>query len=229
MFGRKPPSGPAETPQPAAPTPLQPAAAARPATPPIPARPVAPATPAPAATTETDAKVANPQPVPAQPVRRPAEPVRAEPAAPAPDMRRLVVGRDITLAGELACDHRTVEGTVEARVKECQRLEIAETGLFRGTVEIRDADIGGRFEGEITVQGRLTVRSTGKIEGKIQYGELAVEAGGSIDGEIRGVGKNGSKVASKVGVKAPAEPLPFDPNPPAASDSAAAPRAEAAS
>ena len=124
-----------------------------------------------------------------------------------------MVGKDITLSGELACDHLIVEGIVEASVKECQRLEIAETGLFRGTVEIKEADIGGRFEGEITVQGRLSVRSTGRIDGKVLYGELAVEAGGTLDGEIRTVGgKQGAKLGTKAGIKAPeTDTLPLSP------------------
>ncbi len=209
MFGRKPPTG--DTPQPApAPATPQPAAA-RPAMPPIPARP------APAAGADSDsdspttATVAPRPAMPATPApaRRPAEPIRAE-AAGGKDLRKLQVGRDITLSGELVCDHLMVEGVVEARVKECQRLEIAETGLFRGTVEIQEADIGGRFEGEIIVQGRLNVRATGRIDGKISYGELAVEAGGLLDGEIHTVG---NRKAMKAAAK-PAEPLPFDPNPP---------------
>jgi hypothetical protein len=107
---------------------------------------------------------------PAQPVgaapRRPAEPIRPEAAR---DVRKLIVGRDITLSGEIAaCDHLIVEGTVEASVKECHRLEVAESGLFKGAVEINEAEIAGRFEGQLTVQGRLSVRSTGRIEGKIQ-------------------------------------------------------------
>jgi cytoskeletal protein CcmA (bactofilin family) len=139
--------------------------------------------------------------------------VRAEAPAPAKDVRKLVVGKDVTVSGELACDHLVVEGTVEASVKECQRLEIAETGLFKGTVEIKDADIGGRFEGDITVQGRLTVRSTGRIDGRVQYGELAVEAGGTLDGEIRTIGGKGAS-RNKAGAKTPAtEPLPLAPLP----------------
>jgi cytoskeletal protein CcmA (bactofilin family) len=105
-------------------------------------------------------------------------------------VRKLIVGRDITLSGEIvACDHLIIEGTVEASVKECHRLEVAEAGLFRGTVDITEAEIAGRFEGQINVHGRLLVRSTGRIEGKIQYGELMVEAGGTLDGQIHVQGK----------------------------------------
>ena len=186
MFGRKPPSGPGEATPPAGPQPttFQPSSAAPRATPSAPPRPV------PAAEGESGLP-SRPSPLAAAPAstppRRPAEPIRQEPAR---EVRKLIVGREITLSGEIAaCDHLIVEGTVEASVKECHRLEVAEAGLFRGAVEIHEAEIAGRFEGQITVQGRLYVRSTGRIEGKIQYGELAVDAGGTLDGEVRGHGK----------------------------------------
>jgi cytoskeletal protein CcmA (bactofilin family) len=34
------------------------------------------------------------------------------------------------------------------------------------------------------VRGRLTVRSTGKATGKIHYGEIELERGGQIAGEL---------------------------------------------
>ena len=106
--------------------------------------------------------------------------------------RKLIVGRDIALAGEInSCDHLVVEGTVEARVREGSRIEISDTGLFRGTVEIDDADIAGRFEGDIMVRHRLRLRSTGRIVGKISYGELEVDAGGQLEGEIHGLADTG--------------------------------------
>ncbi len=204
MFGRKPPSGPGESSPPAGAPPMttfQPAAQR--ATPPAPPRPSPtgegepglPSRPAPGQPAVAAAPGA------AQPPRRPAEPIRQEPAR---EVRKLIVGRDITLSGEIAaCDHLIVEGTVEASVKECHRLEVAEAGLFRGKVEISEAEIAGRFEGEITVQGRLSVRSTGRIEGKIQYGELAVDAGGTLDGEVRGHGKTAKPDKAKPIAEAP--------------------------
>ena len=111
--------------------------------------------------------------------------------------RKLTVGRDITLSGEIsACDILVVEGTVEARVREGRHIEISESGLFKGTVEIDEADIAGRFEGDITVRGRLRVRSSGRIDGKVQYGELEVEAGGHIEGEVHGLKKAGGGTQS---------------------------------
>ncbi|MDE1149072.1 MAG: polymer-forming cytoskeletal protein [Azospirillaceae bacterium] len=107
-------------------------------------------------------------------------------ALPTNDMRKLIVGREISLSGEIAaCDILVVEGTVEAKLREGRAIEVTDSGLFKGSVEIDEADIGGRFEGDISVRGTLRVRSTGRIEGNIRYGVLEVEQGGLLVGNIQ--------------------------------------------
>jgi len=103
--------------------------------------------------------------------------------------RQLSIGQGITMSGEIeACDHLLVEGTVEAALKGASVLEIAESGAFYGTVEIEEATIAGRFEGDITARGRLTIESTGVVIGSISYKELAIEAGATIDGSVSPIG-----------------------------------------
>lgn len=112
--------------------------------------------------------------------------------------RKLIVGKGLSLAGEIAaCDVLVVEGKVEAKLADGKLLEITETGQFRGNVEIENADIAGRYDGDLTVHGRLTIRGTGRITGIIKYGELEVNAGGQIIGEMQVVG--GGAAASNTG------------------------------
>lgn len=113
---------------------------------------------------------------------------RATPPGAVPE-RKLTVGAGLSLAGEIAsCDVLVVEGKIEAKLTDGKLLEIAESGQFRGSVEIENADIAGRYDGQLVVHGRLTVRSTGRISGTIKYGELEVNAGGQIIGEIQVAG-----------------------------------------
>jgi cytoskeletal protein CcmA (bactofilin family) len=99
--------------------------------------------------------------------------------------KKLVVGREISLAGEITdCDILVVEGTVRASLQDSRRLEISETGVFEGKVEIDVAEIKGRFEGELTARGRLVVRRTGQVIGRIRYAELEIERGGRISGDV---------------------------------------------
>jgi cytoskeletal protein CcmA (bactofilin family) len=99
--------------------------------------------------------------------------------------RKLIVGRGIGLSGEIsACDHLVVEGRIEAKLKDCRRIDIADSGVFKGSADIQEADIAGRFEGDLSVRGRLELRGTGTVSGTVRYGELMVEGGGRIMGSI---------------------------------------------
>lgn len=133
-----------------------------------------------------------PEPIrrPDMPLGRPSAPAAAPAAAvvkpsEVPDAKTLIVGSAISLNGEInSCDRLVVEGRVEAALSDCKTIEIAETGLFKGAAEIQDADISGRFEGKLTVRGRLMIRSKGKVSGEVRYGRLEIELGGQIVGHI---------------------------------------------
>jgi cytoskeletal protein CcmA (bactofilin family) len=118
------------------------------------------------------------------------------PRAPEAEQKKLIVGRDIFLNGEIrTCDSLVVEGKVEAVLSDCRAMDIAQSGEFKGSAEIESADISGRFDGDLVVRSRLTIRATGKVLGKIRYGQLEVERGGVISGTIEALA-DGAPVAS---------------------------------
>ena len=97
----------------------------------------------------------------------------------------LVVGRDIVLSGEIeTCDKLIVEGQVEGEIIDTRRLEIAETGRFKGRAEVEVCVVSGACEGEITVAGLLTVRPQGRIKGTVRYAEIEMQRGGRLSGEV---------------------------------------------
>jgi cytoskeletal protein CcmA (bactofilin family) len=107
------------------------------------------------------------------------------PRAGETDHKKLIVGREIILNGEIrTCDFLVVEGRVEAVLNDCRQIDIASSGQFKGSADIESADISGRFDGDLTVHGRLTVRATGRVFGKVKYGQLEVERGGIISGTV---------------------------------------------
>jgi cytoskeletal protein CcmA (bactofilin family) len=100
--------------------------------------------------------------------------------------RKLIVGREIALSGEItSCDRLVVEGSVQANLANCREIDIAESGLFKGSASIEEAEIRGRFEGTLIVRKRLHIRATGKVTATVSYAEIEVEAGGQIAGEIQ--------------------------------------------
>ena len=107
--------------------------------------------------------------------------------------KRLIVGQGIRLSGEISsCDRLVVEGAVEATLNDTRALEIAESGRFTGGCEVEEADISGVYEGDLTVRKRLFVRGSGKLTGTVRYGELELERGGQIAGNISVLDNAGS-------------------------------------
>jgi len=102
------------------------------------------------------------------------------------DLRKLIVGREITLSGEInSCDKLVIEGSVEANLQNCTEVELAESGLFKGSATIYEIDVRGRFEGTLTVRKRLVIRASGRVSGTIRYGQIEIECGGQISGDVQ--------------------------------------------
>ncbi len=120
-------------------------------------------------------------PPPPRPTLQP--PVR--PAAPA-ERRTLVVGKGISVQGTVQDAERlVVEGTVEASMIHATELSIAQGGVFKGAVEVEEAEIAGTIDGTLTARANLIVRATGKVLGTAHYRRLQVEDGGQITGELK--------------------------------------------
>jgi cytoskeletal protein CcmA (bactofilin family) len=117
--------------------------------------------------------------------RRPGEPV-GQPRHSEAEVRKLIVGREIVLSGEInSCDKLFVEGSVEANLTNCRDVDIAESGLFKGSASIEEAEIRGRFEGNLVVRKRLLIKASGRVSGTIRYGQIEIECGGQISGDIQ--------------------------------------------
>jgi cytoskeletal protein CcmA (bactofilin family) len=118
-------------------------------------------------------------------LRRPGDPA-APPRRNEAEVRKLIVGREITLSGEItSCDMLMVEGSVEANLTNCRDVDIAESGLFKGSAAIEEAEIRGRFEGNLVVRKRLLIKASGRVSGTIRYGQIEIECGGQISGDIQ--------------------------------------------
>jgi len=99
--------------------------------------------------------------------------------------KKLIVGRDIALSGEIrACDRLIVEGRVEAVLSDSRAIEVSSTGVFKGKAHIESAEISGVFEGELVTTQKLIIHSTGRVQGNIRYGQIEIARGGVIAGQI---------------------------------------------
>ena len=165
-----------------------------------------------------------------QPIKRAAEPSRSDdlsrshtgPAQPSPsradaepqprsrgsevDIRTMIVGPETSFSGEItSCNRLIVEGTIEARLDNCQNVIIDESGVFAGSGVTDNADVYGSFAGDLVVRKRLLIRATGRLSGTIRYGEIEIERGGKIVGAIEVYdGRENSHVRRPLAAKAQA-------------------------
>lgn|GEM_PF-3877101 len=106
----------------------------------------------------------------------------------------LHVGPGITLKGDITtCESLIVQGNLNGTVDAVQ-LQILLGGAVDGTATVQSAEVEGSFTGTLSVKGLLTVRGAGKIEGTIRYGELEVERGCHVSGDVaQSEAENGSE------------------------------------
>lgn len=92
------------------------------------------------------------------------------------------IGEGATLSGAVqAQDTVIVDGAVDGEIS-CNQLIVGPTGVVNGTISVSEADVYGKMGSDITVKQLLTVRASGRIEGKWVYGEIEVEKGGLLSG-----------------------------------------------
>ena len=98
--------------------------------------------------------------------------------------RTLMVGQGINLKGDIeSCETLIVEGAVDASLSALE-LEVRKGGHYKGTAEVREAKVDGTVEGDLTVRGKLTITAHGRVTGKVRYGELAIDTGGRLSGDV---------------------------------------------
>ena len=121
------------------------------------------------------------------PAARPASPTAGRPTgrAEAGEKRVLQLGKGISIQGSVTEAERIViEGTMESQLLQCQELAISHSGVFKGEVQVEDADIAGVFDGTLTATGSLIIRATGRVLGVARARRLSVEDGGQLTGRM---------------------------------------------
>jgi cytoskeletal protein CcmA (bactofilin family) len=100
-------------------------------------------------------------------------------------VREVFLGPEIVLSGELkSCGTLVAEGIVDGSRIECREFILGSTGSCKGEVQAESAVISGRFEGRLIVRSRLLIKSGGQVRGSVQYGQVEIEPGGELQGDM---------------------------------------------
>lgn len=98
--------------------------------------------------------------------------------------------------------HGTVEGDVSAR-----DLLVGPTGTIKCNVKVDQADIQGKVLENVEARVCLSLRKSGRIEGSATYGEIEIEKGGILSGELHTIKSDEGRKGPDVHVASP--PLSF--------------------
>lgn len=74
-----------------------------------------------------------------------------------------------------------IDGTLEGTMSKPSKVVLGKSGVIKGKLTCENADIEGRFEGNLDVSGTLTLKATAHIEGEVVVGKLAVEPGATFN------------------------------------------------
>jgi cytoskeletal protein CcmA (bactofilin family) len=133
------------------------------------------------------------------------------------DVGTLIVGREVLLAGEInSCDRLVIDGSIEGNLPNCRSLIIGESGAFKGCVSTENADVRGRFDGDLVVRERLMIRASARVSGTIICGEIEIECGAKVSGDIQAAGRNEIEQRPMEGGVAERDPAVASPNMPTA-------------
>ncbi len=97
-------------------------------------------------------------------------------------LARNIIGKDTTFVGDIKSegDFR-IDGKVEGKIKTSGRVVIGVEGAVKGTIECTNADIEGKFSGNLTVDQLLSLKSSAHISGDVILGKLSVEPGANFN------------------------------------------------
>ena len=95
-----------------------------------------------------------------------------------PTLPNTVIGVGSSLRGTLMVSGTLrIEGDFEGDILNCERLEVGQHGLMRADIEVKEAVIEGRVQGNIRALGSLEMKSGARVEGDIAAMTVIMEQG----------------------------------------------------
>lgn len=102
-------------------------------------------------------------------------------------LNRIVEGTKII--GDLISESNIrIDGEVHGNVSTASKVVIGENGFVKGNLTCQEADIEGKIEGKLMIEGLLILREQAKIYGDINTVKLHIEEGAFFLGACKMMG-----------------------------------------
>lgn len=78
-----------------------------------------------------------------------------------------------------------LDGKFEGEIFESGTLIVGETAVVKGKIRVNTLIVNGHVEGEVCVQGRVEIHSTGKLLGNLSTPIITIAEGGIFEGHCK--------------------------------------------
>jgi len=125
----------------------------------------------------------------------------AEGSGPRPPATGTVLAAGAVLEGTLrAAEPVLVAGTLRGTLEAEGTVTVEADGRLEAHVVAPELVVAGFLDGRVQCAGRLEVRASGLVKGRLQVGTLRIEEGALLDGQLQ---MRGSAIAAEAIVEAP--------------------------
>ncbi len=95
---------------------------------------------------------------------------------------RNTIGKNTSITGDIVSDGDfRIDGKIDGTIKTSGRVIVGKSGIISGKVECNNADIEGKFSGELIVNSLLTLKASAVITGDVIISKLSVEPGADFN------------------------------------------------
>ena len=102
-----------------------------------------------------------------------------------PDRVNVIVEGSKIIGDFIAESNVRIDGEIQGNVSSSAKVVIGQTGLITGNLICSDADIEGKVDGILKVEGLLSLRSNAKINGEITTAKIQIEEGAQFSGQCK--------------------------------------------
>lgn len=93
-----------------------------------------------------------------------------------------IIAKGTNIIGDFSSEgDLRIDGIIEGNIKTPGKVVVGKFGVIKGTLSGTDAYFEGKFSGNLTLTGTLTLKSSAHIEGEVVLGKLEVEPGATFN------------------------------------------------
>ena len=96
----------------------------------------------------------------------------------------LILGEGVVFTGYISAKGKVhISGVVNGEIHS-DELWVGPSGVITGKINAREMEIHGQLHEDVNCAGQICIQSTGSVNGRLSYGELQINRGGRVAGNM---------------------------------------------